>query len=51
MDYANVPDMFARTISRGFASMIELQTVYGTEDFYNLYEIINVNAYNSNAIK
>jgi len=30
--------------------MIELQTVYGTQDFYQMYEIINVNAYNHNTI-
>lgn len=34
-------------ISKRLASMIELQTVYGTEDFYNLIEIAAVDAHNA----
>ena len=33
-------------ISRGLATLNELQTVYGTEDYYNLLEIAMVDAHN-----
>jgi hypothetical protein len=33
-------------ISHRLATLHELQTIYGTEDMYNLYEIISVNNHN-----
>ena len=33
-------------ISRGLATLYELQTVYGSEDAYDLYEIILVDNHN-----
>jgi hypothetical protein len=33
-------------VSRGLATLIELQTAYGSEDLYNLLEIIAVDDYN-----
>ena len=37
-------------ISKRMATLNELQTVYGTEDAYNLYEIIAVNNYNESLL-
>ncbi|WP_254926082.1 transcription elongation factor GreA [Bordetella genomosp. 11] len=34
-------------MSRGLATLHELQSVYGAEDLYNLLEIIAVDAYNT----
>ena len=33
-------------ISAGVATLNELQTVYGTEDLYDLLEIVTVDSYN-----
>jgi len=41
-----VPDAMARVILSRLATMNELQTVYGSEDFYNLLEIIAIDNYN-----
>lgn len=40
----NVPTSIATVITHQFATLQELQTIYGTEDLYNLIEIIAVNA-------
>jgi len=42
----NLPIGMAHIISRGLASLHELQTIYGSEDFYNLLEIAAVDAHN-----
>jgi hypothetical protein len=41
-----VRPLFGAVISAGKATLHELQTVYGTEDLYNLVEIIMVDTYN-----
>jgi len=46
-----VPDICARIITARFATMRELQEFYGSKDLYNLAEIMNVNAYNQNALR
>lgn len=46
IDYINVSALSGVVISRRYASLYELQEVYGTEDMYNLYEIIAVNNHN-----
>lgn len=38
--------MFAAIISKRFATLYELQTVYSLEDALDMYEIIAVNGYN-----
>ena len=40
----------ARVIVSKLATMYELQTIYGSEDFYNFLEIIAVDTYNKNAM-
>lgn len=44
--YANVPDLIGVIVSKGLATLHELDTVYGYEDALNLYEIIKVQNYN-----
>lgn len=41
-----MPRRVAVIISRGLATLHELQTVYGSEDLYDLLEIIAVDDYN-----
>lgn len=36
----------AHLIAKRYATLAELQTVYGTEDYYNLLEVAAVEAYN-----
>lgn len=45
-EVANLPGGMAHLISKGLCTLHELQTVYGTEDFYNLLEIAAVESYN-----
>ena len=40
--------MIARVISAKYATLHELQSVYGAEDLYNLLEIVAVENYNTN---
>ncbi|MBK3786514.1 transcription elongation factor GreA [Paraburkholderia aspalathi] len=46
MDYVNVPYSIAFAITSGFASLHDLQTVYGIEDLWDLIEIHAVNCFN-----
>lgn len=46
----NVPGSIARVVSRGKASLYELQTHFGSEDLHNLLEIIAVDSYNEHAM-
>jgi len=41
-----VPDLIGVIVSKGLATLHELDTVYGYEDALNLYEIIKVQNYN-----
>lgn len=48
----NTPKLIGALVSGRFASLIELQTVYGILDAYNLLEIMTVdNVNNRKAIK
>lgn len=46
MDYPNVPGSIGAVISSGKATLVELKTVLGLEDVYDLLEIISVDAHN-----
>lgn len=46
-DYVNIPRTIGTVISSGKATLVELDTVLGSEDVYDLLEIITVDAYNS----
>jgi 4-diphosphocytidyl-2C-methyl-D-erythritol kinase len=45
-----VPASIGTIVSRGFASLHELDTVYGTADLYDMIEIISVDAYNQRIV-
>jgi hypothetical protein len=45
-----MPVSIGRVVSHRFATLIELQTVYGAEDFYNMMEIMAVDAYNQRVL-
>lgn len=46
MAYPNTPHIIGALVSSKMASLHELQTVYGAEDAYDMFEIIGVDAYN-----
>lgn len=46
MHYANVPPIFGTLVSKGKATLHELDTVYGTQDAYDMLEIIAVDEHN-----
>ena len=47
--YKNITRMIAAIISRRFATLYELQTVYSIADALDMYEVIAVNSYNEAA--
>jgi hypothetical protein len=50
VEYVNISPRIASAISRGLATLIELQTVYGAEDLYKLLEIAAIDGYNREQI-
>lgn len=40
----------SRVIMSRLATMIELQTIYGNEDFYNMIEILAIDDYNKSVL-
>jgi hypothetical protein len=46
IEYPTVPGMIGVIITRRFATLHELQTVYSIDDAVDLYEIAAVNNYN-----
>jgi hypothetical protein len=46
MDCLNVPSSIAFAVTSGLATLAELQTVYGTEDLWDLIEIHAVHCFN-----
>ena len=44
--YVNVPPMIGAVVNSRLATLHELETVYGLEDLYNLYEIIIIKVAN-----
>lgn len=40
MTYVNVPPLIASVVNSRLATLNELQTIYGLEDLYDLYEIV-----------
>ena len=48
--YVNVPPMIGSVVNSRLATLHELETVYGLEDLYNLYEIILIKTANEQAV-
>jgi hypothetical protein len=46
----NVPRNVASIVAKRYATLHELQTVYGSEDLFDLLEIMAVETYNTNAM-
>lgn len=44
--YVNVPPMIGSVVNSRLATLYELETIYGIEDLYNLYEIIIIKVAN-----
>ena len=47
--FVNVPPMIGSVVNSKLATLHELETVYGLEDLYNLYEIILIKTANEQA--
>lgn len=43
----NVPDALSMVMTSRYATLHELQTVYGTEHLYDMAEVAHVDAYNT----
>ena len=50
MQYKNIPPVIGVIVSRKLATLVELETVYGVRDAYDLLEIAVVDAHNDQAI-
>lgn len=50
MSYPNLSPMIGMVVSSKYATLYELQTIYGTEDLFDLYEVILVKVNNENVI-
>jgi hypothetical protein len=46
----NVPRAIGAVVSRGKATLHELETVYGAEDLQDMLEVIVVDAYNQQVL-
>jgi hypothetical protein len=46
LEYINLSPLIGSLVSSQLATLHELQTVYGTEDAYNLLEVLCVDRYN-----
>jgi 4-diphosphocytidyl-2C-methyl-D-erythritol kinase len=45
-----VPATIGTVVSKGFATLHELESVYGTQDLYDMLEIIAVDSHNQRII-
>lgn len=50
IECVNVPITISTVVTSGYATLHELDTVYGLEDVYDILEIISVNAHNRHAM-
>ena len=50
IQYPTVPGIVGVVISKGMATLFELQTVYSLDDLYDMYEVILVNNYNESLL-
>lgn len=46
IEYPHVTPMVGVVVSKGLATLLELQTSYSFEDLCDMYEIVAVNNYN-----
>ena len=48
--YVNVPPMIGSVVNSKLATLYELQSIYGTEDLFDLYEIIIIKIANEQKV-
>lgn len=48
VEYQNIPRTIGIVVSKGLATLAELDTVYGSEDLADLLEIAMIDAHNAN---
>lgn len=48
MSYPNLSPVIGSVVSGKLATLYELQTIYGTDDLFDLYEIVMVKLHNEN---
>jgi hypothetical protein len=51
LNYTNVPASIGAVVSRGKATLRDLEEWYGLEDLYDLLEIIQIDDYNAEQIR
>ena len=50
MSYPNLSPQIGSVIGNKLATLYEIQTVYGSEDLFDLYEVVLVKLHNENVI-
>lgn len=50
MGYPNLSPQIGAVVGHKLATLYELQTIYGSEDLFDLYEVILVRLHNENVI-
>ena len=50
MSYPNLSPQIGSVIGNKLATLYEIQTIYGSEDLFDLYEVILVKLHNENVI-
>lgn len=50
LEYVNVPPGIGAVVSRGLATLNELDTIYGTKDLYDMMEILAIDTHNTNLL-
>jgi hypothetical protein len=50
IQYPTVPGIVGVVISKGMATLFDLQTKYSLDDLYDMYEVILVNNYNESLL-
>lgn len=50
MSYPNLSPIVGAVIGSKLSTLYELQTIYGSEDLFDLYEVVLVKLHNENVI-
>lgn len=50
MSYPNLSPIIGAVISSKLATLYEIQTIYGSEDLFDLYEVVLVKLHNENVV-
>ena len=50
MSYPNLSPVIGAVVSSRLSTLSEMQTIYGTEDLFDLYEVVLVKLHNENIL-